>query len=55
MSKYHYQGFAMKKEFIDEIKKSIIKSGRYYNVSEFVREAIREKLERIDLCKGDKK
>jgi Arc/MetJ-type ribon-helix-helix transcriptional regulator len=48
-----YQGFTMRKEFINQIKEYIIKSGKYYNVSEFVREAVREKMERIDLCRKE--
>ena len=43
---------AFKKEFVNEIKKYIIRSGRYTSISEFVREAVREKMEKIDEVYG---
>ena len=46
--KIKYRGFCLPVNLVEEIKKGICKSGRYTSITDFVREAIREKLEKLD-------
>jgi Arc/MetJ-type ribon-helix-helix transcriptional regulator len=43
-----YSGISLNQAMIEKIKKAICKSGNYTSITEFIREAIREKLERIN-------
>jgi Arc/MetJ-type ribon-helix-helix transcriptional regulator len=45
---YKYQGFALEVPLIERIRKEIERSDNYKTVTEFVREAIKEKLDRSE-------
>jgi hypothetical protein len=47
-TKARYQGFALEIPLIEEIKKCIIETPRFRSVTDFVRTAVREKLEKED-------
>jgi len=46
--KMKWQGISLPVPFIDKIKKAIENKPEYSNVPEFVRQAVREKLERME-------
>ena len=43
-----YQSISLSVEFIDEIKKYVLKNPCYKSIADFARQAIREKLERME-------
>ena len=51
MSKRKYQGFAFDKPLIDEIKKHIEGKYQYRTVTDFVRQAVLERLEKERVIK----
>jgi len=42
-----YQGVSLSVDFVQEIKNHIMKDERYKSIAEFVRDACREKMEKI--------
>lgn len=52
--KAKYQGISLPKEFIDEIKEYVLKTGEYKSIAEFTKDAIREKMESHKTTRMDK-
>ncbi len=44
-----YTGFSLKKDFIKSVEEEVEQNNAYYTVTEFIRAAIREKMERLEV------
>ena len=45
-----YQAVSISKDFIKEVKKYVLENPRYRSIADFTKEAVREKMERLDNC-----